>query len=186
MHIHLYIIFLHWRSRCDFFQWNVEIFQSKFEFENRRQRNRKIEKKLKNSFDSEKMMIRKRKEFIFCKRKILFKNFDRNFDSNEFHSVEKSVDHLSCDLFWMANQMTNRAKNECASMKCFSRKSIFLCRCDQISLNYFETKMCSMICEKNENVFKMQMKNENVFAIKKSEVLQSIVFLKLKICCICV
>ena len=179
MHIHLYIIFSHWRSRCNSFQWNIEIFQFKFKFENRRQRIRKIEKKLKNSFDFEKMIIRKKK-FMLCKRKILFKNFDRNSDLNEFHSVEKSVDHLSCDLFQMTNRMTNRAKNECASMKCFSRKSIFLCRCDRISLNYFETKMCSIMCEKNENVFEIQMKNKYVFVIKKFEVSQSVVFFEIK------
>ena len=180
MHIHLYIISSHWRSRCDFFQWGVEIFQSKFEFENWRQRVRKIEKKLKSSFDSEKMMIRKRRKFMLCKRKILFKDFDRNSNSNEFHSVEKSADHLSCDLLRVANRVANRAKNECASMKCFSRKLIFLCRCDRTSLDYFETKMCSMMCEENENVFEMQMKNENVFAIKKFEIFQSVVFSEIK------
>ena len=117
---------------------------------------------------------------MLYRRKILFKNFDRNFDSNEFHSVKKSADHLSCDLFRMTNRVTNRAKNECASMKCFSRKSIFLCRCDRISLDYFEAKMCSIMCEKNENVFEMQMKNENVFAIKKFEIFQSVVFSEIK------
>ena len=117
---------------------------------------------------------------MLCKRKILFKNFDRNSNSNEFHSVEKSADHLSCDLFRVTNRVTNRTKNECASMKCFSRKSIFLCRCDRISLDYFEAKMCSMMCEKNENVFEMQIKNENAFAIKKSEVFQSVVLFEIK------
>ena len=117
---------------------------------------------------------------MFCRRKILFKNFNQNSDSNEFHFVEKSIDHLSCDLFRMTNRVINRAKNECASMKCFSRKLIFLCRCDRISLDYFEAKMCSIMCEKNENVFEMQMKNENVFAIKKFEIFQSVVFSEIK------
>ena len=40
---------------------------------------------------------------MFCKRKILFKNFDRNFDSNEFHFVQKLADYLLCDLFRMTN-----------------------------------------------------------------------------------
>ena len=37
--------------------------------------------------------------------------------------------------------------------------------------------MSSIMYEKNENIFEMQMKNENVFAIKKFEIFQSIVFL---------
>ena len=36
------------------------------------------------------------------------------------------------------------------------------------------------MCEKNENVFEMQMKNENVFAIKKFEIFQSVVFSEIK------
>ena len=76
--------------------------------------------------------------------------------------------------------MKNQMKNKCASMKCLSRKSNFLCRCDQISLNYFETKMSSMMCEKNENAFEMQIKNKNVFAVKKLKITQSVVFFEIK------
>ena len=146
---------------------NLKIDDSEFE---------KLKKKLKNSFDSEKMIIRKKKNLCFANEKFYLKNFDRNFDSNEFHSVEISIDYLSCNLLRMTNRVTNWTKNECASLKCFSQKSIFLCRCDRISLDYFEAKIYSMMYEKNENVFEMQMKNENVFAIKKSEILQLIVF----------
>ena len=36
------------------------------------------------------------------------------------------------------------------------------------------------MCKKNEKVFKMQIKNENDFAVKKSETFQSIVFSEIK------
>ena len=55
-----------------------------------------------------------------------------------------------------------------------------LLHCDRISLNYFEAKMCSIMYEENENAFEMQMKNENIFAIKKFEIFQSIVFSEIK------
>ena len=53
----------------------------------------------------------------------------------------------------------------------FFAKIDFLCRCDQTSSNYFKTKICSIMCKKNENDFEMQKKCENVFAIKKSEII---------------
>ena len=102
---------------------------------------------------------------------VLYRNCDRNSDWNEFHFIEKSVDYLSCDLFWMTNRMTNWTKIECASIKYFSQKSVFLCRCDQISSNCFETKICSIMykktkmflkCKKNAKIFS-QLKNLKLF-----------------------
>ena len=44
---------------------------------------------------------------MFCERKTLHENCDQNFNSNEFHFVEKLDGYLSCDLFQMTNQMIN-------------------------------------------------------------------------------
>ena len=124
------------------------------------------------------MMIKKK--IMFYKRKILHKDLNRNFDSNKFHFIKKSIDQLLRDLFRMTNWMTNQMKIECALMKCVFQKSIFLCRCNQISLNHFETKICSIMYKKNENVFEMQKKYENIFLIQKFEIIQLIVFFEMK------